>query len=184
VKFISLLVMVLALVVGVCGIVAMIAGIAEENTTLAIIGGVIGVAGFAGFVVLIIADGKRGKAAFEAQRKDGFLSGPSGWYYGSGLAHDPQGQRLLVSANGATTVVPLAEITALDYTPERIGPVVSGNNPLALLMLPMQIAAVYHNAKRAGLFVGTPAGRLRIYGIKEHQAREWSDRLGHLLARR
>jgi len=163
----------LACVAAVVGII----GIAEQNMVLGIAGIVAAIVVIIGIVVLYRRLGAAGKAAFEQAMRSDFAPMDAGWYHASGLAIDRSRRMLLVGTAAGVERVPFDSIGPVAFHRNRTGPAFGGNSLLTLILLPVAVSAMVHNATKAGLHVGVGGRSLRIIGIKPDDAARWQTAL-------
>jgi hypothetical protein len=160
------------------GFVAAVIGFfGERNMAIGVVGTIIAAVAIVGTVVLYRQSGATGRAAFEQALRADFAPSVHNWFHASGLALDTSRKLVLVGTDRGTHRVALADVSGVTYQPTRTGPAFGSNSVMALILLPVAIAAMVHNARAAGLFVATRGGTYRIVGVQPRDAEDWQTRL-------
>lgn len=158
-------------------VIGIIGFFGEKNSTWGVIGAVIAVAAIVGTVVLYRRSASVGRPQFEAAIKADFAADDWGWYDGAGIAIDRTRRLVLLGTAEGTRRVPFDQIGGVTYHATRTSPTYGSNSILALITLPMAIAAMVHNANTAGMHVTVSGQPTRLAGIKPGDADRWQRHL-------
>lgn len=138
-----------------------------------VLGIAVGIIAIIGTIYLYRRSAALGRPAFDAALASDFSATDSRWFHSTGLALDRQRRLLLIGTETGPSRVPLSEISSMDYQQTRTGPAFSGNSILTLILLPMAIGAMVHNASNAGLRIVAGGRSYRIVGIQPKDADRW-----------
>lgn len=164
-------------VLAAAGAVVAIIGFVEKNQLLGTVATILAIGAIIGTIALYRRSGATGRAAFEQALRADFTAAQQNWFHASGLALDRSRQLLLVGTEDGAHRVPLGDISGVVYYRTQNTPAYGGNSLLALIMLPVVIGSIIHNASKAGLHVTANGRSYRIIGIQPRDAEMWQQHL-------
>jgi hypothetical protein len=172
---------VLGTLLGCAGVVLAIVGFfGERSPILGIAGLALAVGATIGTVLLYRRSTRAGRAQFEAAISTDFAADDWGWYDGSGIAIDRRRRLILVGTPEGTQRIPFDQLGAVSYRQVRSSPALSGNSIISLILLPVAVSAVLHNARVAGLHLAVGGRSLRLAGVQPKDAERWQAQLASI----